>query len=345
MRAYENSGDKIIGFGRYDGTSAVGVQIKNDNLLSDFGHVIAVSVGMKVAIYYNGVQQDSEDFSLNNTTNNSKLFFGKRGPNLEFFNGSIDDVRIYDRGFSSAEILELYNLEKPKIPLNDTNFQTAVDMWFANEANATATYGHISDWNVTGVTNMEDAFKDKTAFDENISGWDVSNVTNMASMFKGATNFNQPIGDWNTSSATNMWNMFYQATSFDQAIGNWNTSQVTSMSRMFQGATAFNQDIGDWNTTSVEWFQYMFNGATAFNQDIGNWKTSSGKFANMFKNADFLQSGYRLLEQCRALATCTQCFGVRLPSTKTLAIGTYRFLRTRVPCSPAPQPSPTSTRA
>ena len=61
---YENSGDKIIGFGCYDGTSAVGVQIKNDNLLSDFGHVIAVSVGMKVAIYYNGVQQDSEDFSL-----------------------------------------------------------------------------------------------------------------------------------------------------------------------------------------------------------------------------------------------------------------------------------------
>ena len=62
-----------------------------------------------------------------------------------------------------TEILELYNLKKPKIPLNDTNFQTAVDMWFANEANATATYGHISDWNVTGVTNMEDAFKDKTA--------------------------------------------------------------------------------------------------------------------------------------------------------------------------------------
>ena len=39
-------------------------------------------------------------------------------------------------------------------PLNDSNFQTAVNLWFSDEANATATYGHISDWNVSAVTNM-----------------------------------------------------------------------------------------------------------------------------------------------------------------------------------------------
>ena len=74
---------------------------------------------------------------------------------------------------------------------------------------------------------MEDAFKDKTAFEENISGWDVSNVTNMAiSMFKGQriyltnqleTGILLPQRICGTC-------VLPFGTSFDQAIGNWNTS-------------------------------------------------------------------------------------------------------------------------
>ena len=45
------------------------------------------------------------------------------------------------------------------VPINDTNFQTAVDLWFDDEVRATATYGHISDWNVSAVTNMFGAFE------------------------------------------------------------------------------------------------------------------------------------------------------------------------------------------
>ena len=72
-------------------------------------------------------------------------------------------------------------------PLNDSNFQTAVNLWFSDEANATATYGHISDWNVSAVTNMGGAFKDRTDFNGDISNWDVSNVTNMNNMFRNTT--------------------------------------------------------------------------------------------------------------------------------------------------------------
>ena len=60
--------------------------------------------------------------------------------------------------------------------LTNANFQTAVDLWCSDKTAAFATYGHIKDWNVTGVTSMNEAFKDKTTFDENITGWDVSNV-------------------------------------------------------------------------------------------------------------------------------------------------------------------------
>ena len=67
-------------------------------------------------------------------------------------------------------------------PITDANFQDAVNLWFSDEANATATYGHIRDWNVSAVTNMSVAFKDRATFNEDISGWDVSSVTNMGNI-------------------------------------------------------------------------------------------------------------------------------------------------------------------
>ena len=75
-------------------------------------------------------------------------------------------------------------------PLNDSNFQTAVNLWFSDEANATATYGHISDWNTSAVTNMANAFKDRTNFNEDIGNWDVVQCNQHDNnMFRNATLF------------------------------------------------------------------------------------------------------------------------------------------------------------
>ena len=176
---------------------------------------------------------------------------------------------------------------RAQTPLNNANFQSAVNLWFSDEANATATYGHINDWNVTGVTNMQNAFKDRASFNEDISGWDVSNVERMGSMFDGALNFNQPINNWDTSKVTQMGSMFNGATAFNQPIGDWNVSSVLSMSHMFY-ETPFNQPIGDWNVSAVTNMQSLF-GGTPFNQPIGNWVVSSvsnmrGMFAGSLFN-------------------------------------------------------------
>ena len=113
---------------------------------------------------------------------------------------------------------------RAQTPLNDANFNTARDLWFSDQASAIATYGHIRDWNVTGVTDMANAFNGKTNFDDNISGWDVRNVTNMNQMFHSASAFNQPIGDWNVSSVSNISFMFKHASDFNRSIGTWDTS-------------------------------------------------------------------------------------------------------------------------
>ncbi|MFL2912195.1 MAG: SUMF1/EgtB/PvdO family nonheme iron enzyme [Opitutales bacterium] len=148
--------------------------------------------------------------------------------------------------------------------LTDSNFQTAIDLWFTNEANATATYGHIRDWNASAVTNMYQAFQGRTSFNEDISKWDVSRVVNMERIFDQATSFNQNIGDWNVSSVTNMHDMFKNAFSFNQPIGGWDTSSVTRMSYLFSNS-GFNHSISDWNVSSVESLTGMFEGNTALN--------------------------------------------------------------------------------
>ncbi|GMI26348.1 hypothetical protein TeGR_g5383 [Tetraparma gracilis] len=123
---------------------------------------------------------------------------------------------------------------------------TAIVEWFADEAAATAKWGHISDWYTGDVTTMYRLFYNTGSFDEDISGWDTSKVTNMQGMFQGASVFDQDISGLDTSKCTNMGGMFQSASVFDQDISGWDTSKCTNMNGMFYGATAFSQDISPW---------------------------------------------------------------------------------------------------
>ena len=120
-------------------------------------------------------------------------------------------------------------------PITDANFQDAVNLWFSDEANATHTYGHIRDWNASTVTDMSEAFMDRSTFNEDISGWGVGNVTKMTRLFKGASSFNQPIGDWDMSSVRWMGSMFFGASSFNKPIGDLDVSSVIDMNQCFFG--------------------------------------------------------------------------------------------------------------
>ena len=70
--------------------------------------------------------------------------------------------------------------------------------WFTDVKKADNAYvGHIADWDVSEVTDMNGMFRD-SSFNQNIGGWNVSKVTDMSLMFKN-TPFNQNIGGWNVS--------------------------------------------------------------------------------------------------------------------------------------------------
>jgi len=167
------------------------------------------------------------------------------------------------------------------------NLQTAVNAWFTDETAATATYGHISTWNVSNVTDMEDLFKGRENWNDDISHWDVSNVTNMHDMFYGAKSFNQPLDTWDVSKVTDMSYMLRNCFEFNQPLNSWDVSNVRNMTNMFANAWVFNQDLSSWTVSGVTNMQRMFSAATVFNQSINTWDVSSvTNISHMFSEAN-----------------------------------------------------------
>ena len=79
----------------------------------------------------------------------------------------------------------------------------------------------------------------------NISTWDTSQVTDMSDLFANEAAFNDAIGLWNTTGVTTMAYMFYGASAFDQSLADWSVDEVKSMEAMFSGASKFNQPLND----------------------------------------------------------------------------------------------------
>ena len=211
--------------------------------------------------------------------------------NLITIDGKIDNAEIQTckdlakaMGYNESDIDELLPKEvlksfndSKKIKFNNQTLRTAIEDWLEYPISAEATYGHISGWDTSKVTDMSKLFLDAHTFNEPLNNWDVSNVTNMHAMFDNAYLFNQPLDNWDVSKVADMSEMFssMEALVFNQPIGNWNVSNVTNMYSMFSEAKEFNQPIGDWDVSNVTDMQGMFFGAKSFNKPIGNWDLNS----------------------------------------------------------------------
>ena len=162
-------------------------------------------------------------------------------------------------------------------PITDSNFYDAIRTCLSTNPVdgmcSDSKYGAMPYWDVSNVTNMEEAFDFQVGFDANISNWDVSNVTDMSSMFLSTKSFNQPIGDWDVSNVTDMSSMF-AGTTFNQPIGDWDVSNVRNMYNMFP-RSKFNQPIGNWDVSNVRYMDVMFFDAYSFNQDLSNWSVEN----------------------------------------------------------------------
>jgi len=90
--------------------------VSSEKVTDRWEHWTITYDGFKVNMYKNGVQvSDKTVTSLQ--TGLSGLWIGARMGGGDFFNGAIDDIRIYDRPLNSAEIQALYHVYDPLPPV------------------------------------------------------------------------------------------------------------------------------------------------------------------------------------------------------------------------------------
>ena len=189
-------------------------------------------------------------------------------------------------GNNVAELCE--PLSAPK-ELNNANIKEAVEKCLQEAPNdgncphfgTKSQFGVMKDWDVSKVTNMQELFKGKEAFNGDLSGWDTSSLTNAYQMFYSCALFNSDISNWDVSNVENFQGMFNGNAAFNADISKWNTNKAKTMQGMFKNAINFNQDISNWDTSKVENFVSQFEGAEMFNHPIGKWNTGASKSDGM----------------------------------------------------------------
>jgi hypothetical protein len=86
--------------------------------------------GLTQTIYINGERAGTNDTAPKGDIDDVKgghlLIGGNWHPARSMFRGKIDDIRIYNRALSEAEVKELYEFEKPKIQQASTATPPAV---------------------------------------------------------------------------------------------------------------------------------------------------------------------------------------------------------------------------
>jgi surface protein len=135
----------------------------------------------EIEIYINGVSKavtygyrNSPSYPLSFTSTN---LFG--GPPDRYFDGSVDDVRIYDRALSSSEISELAGLSNEPIAhwkLDETSGTTAADSAGSNDGTLVNMTG--SEW----TTGQIDGALDLDGVDDYVEVGDTASLSNMANI-------------------------------------------------------------------------------------------------------------------------------------------------------------------
>jgi len=149
--------------------------------------------------------------------------------------------------------------------------------------------GSLGNWVHSSVTRVDKMFNNATSFNGNLNTWDVSAVTTWTEFARGATSFNGDVSGWTPSGA--MTSAFQTCSSFTGiGLDTWDTSGVTSMFALLNG-TQVNADISGWNTSLVTNMSSMFRNNNAFDQDISSWDINQvTNFASFMTSASGLST-------------------------------------------------------
>lgn len=109
-----NINSSFLGYALFVTSGGLGFNIGGSTLtpgesfLNVWQHVVAVYNGSMTKLYANGAVIGSSTVSGNISSSPTSFMIGKNGYNSNLFNGSMCDVRVYNRALDPWEIIQLY---------------------------------------------------------------------------------------------------------------------------------------------------------------------------------------------------------------------------------------------
>ncbi|GMH50165.1 hypothetical protein TrVE_jg694 [Triparma verrucosa] len=230
---------------------------------------------------------------------------------------NLPDVKIF------KEYVE--SLASGKHKFKNDELRYAVKEWKKYPNRAERTFGHISGFDVSEVTNMSHLFKDFKNFCADISKWNVSKTTDMQSMFENVKSSHFGLGtpillnesvicvilsflepnhihphtrlpDWDVSNVTSMSRMFKNSCFDNTCTKNWISEKrkfdnqqlrmaVKDFCKDTDSATLFYGPISNWDVSEVTDMSALFKD-TNFDKDISSWNVANvTNFRQTFHNA------------------------------------------------------------
>jgi hypothetical protein len=120
--------------------------------LNTWYHIVRVWDGTTCSIYINNVLHGSMAMTGNMRTGSAPVEIG--GSNSQYFQGKLDDIRIYNRALTSSEIAALYN---------ENSLSSGIIAYFPFNGNANDASGNGNNGTVTGATLSPDRFSNSNS--------------------------------------------------------------------------------------------------------------------------------------------------------------------------------------
>lgn len=122
----------------------------NDRIIdTDWHHLVTTYDGSEIKMYLDGALMDTESSEGNLKSSNSDIYIGNQST-INFFDGQIDEVAIYNRALTQEEVTQIYT----GTPDPGNGSEHLISEWLLNENGGNIAYDSESDndGTITGAT-------------------------------------------------------------------------------------------------------------------------------------------------------------------------------------------------